>query len=294
MNISEAVEVLKRIKKDIAELNYGKVADKSLNTAIQVMQEYEKEEAVFPEKKDIADKCWNIGDAEEKWTDIGYNQCLDEVRPIFANLQAKCAELEARPTLSREKVEEILQGWSLSIGAKQKIADKIMDLVVDLAETGLHDVVNENNKLKQRIKELEEASISKGLLRERTNYQQLQAKCKELEEGILAITESEQQLQAKCERYEQALRELKRGSCWCEIAIGNPMAKTHSKGCLLAQQALNTSEPKCSEKPKIEPLETKYRNGETIELHDGRMKWDMAYKINEIIEVLNELDRTRD
>ena len=36
----------------------------------------------------------------------------------------------------------------------------------------------------------------------------------------------------------QALRLLKRGSCWCEMAICNPMVKEHSEGCKLAQQLM--------------------------------------------------------
>lgn len=43
----------------------------------------------------------------------------------------------------------------------------------------------------------------------------------------------------------EALKELNRSSgkgCWCEMAIGNPMVKDHSKGCLMAKQALKRAE----------------------------------------------------
>lgn len=34
---------------------------------------------------------------------------------------------------------------------------------------------------------------------------------------------------------EEVIRLLKRGSCWCEMAIGNPMFKEHSEACQKAQ-----------------------------------------------------------
>ena len=37
-------------------------------------------------------------------------------------------------------------------------------------------------------------------------------------------------------KIKEILKELKRGSCWCEMAIGNPMVNGHSKGCFLAQE----------------------------------------------------------
>ena len=37
-----------------------------------------------------------------------------------------------------------------------------------------------------------------------------------------------------------ALRELKRGGkCWCDMAIGNPMVREHSKGCKMSQAILD-------------------------------------------------------
>lgn len=36
-----------------------------------------------------------------------------------------------------------------------------------------------------------------------------------------------------------ALTALKKGSCWCDVAIGNPMYQgEHTKGCLLAQKVM--------------------------------------------------------
>lgn len=44
----------------------------------------------------------------------------------------------------------------------------------------------------------------------------------------------------------EALKQLNRSSdeknCWCEMAIGNPMARNHSKGCLMAKEALSKAE----------------------------------------------------
>ncbi len=33
----------------------------------------------------------------------------------------------------------------------------------------------------------------------------------------------------------EILTKLKRGDCWCERGIGNPMFKDHSEGCRMAQ-----------------------------------------------------------
>ena len=33
---------------------------------------------------------------------------------------------------------------------------------------------------------------------------------------------------------------LKRGDCWCEMAVGNPMATEHDKGCLAAKEILES------------------------------------------------------
>lgn len=32
------------------------------------------------------------------------------------------------------------------------------------------------------------------------------------------------------------IRSLKRGDCWCDMAIGHPLIKSHSEACLSAQQ----------------------------------------------------------
>lgn len=32
----------------------------------------------------------------------------------------------------------------------------------------------------------------------------------------------------------EIIQSLKRGSCWCEVAVGNPMVRGHSKGCIKA------------------------------------------------------------
>ena len=36
----------------------------------------------------------------------------------------------------------------------------------------------------------------------------------------------------------EVVRSLRRGSCWCEMAIGNPMVRGHSSACLAAQKWL--------------------------------------------------------
>lgn len=35
----------------------------------------------------------------------------------------------------------------------------------------------------------------------------------------------------------KALMDLKRGDCWCEVAIGNPMMRNHSPQCENAKRA---------------------------------------------------------
>lgn len=42
--------------------------------------------------------------------------------------------------------------------------------------------------------------------------------------------------------FKEALRLLKRGRCWCQMAIGHPLAHTHSEGCLLAQKLMGEIE----------------------------------------------------
>ena len=36
----------------------------------------------------------------------------------------------------------------------------------------------------------------------------------------------------------KALMDLKRGDCWCEMAIGNPMMRGHSPHCENAKRAM--------------------------------------------------------
>ena len=36
----------------------------------------------------------------------------------------------------------------------------------------------------------------------------------------------------------QVIKGLKRGSCWCEMAIGNPMVSSHSEKCKAAREAV--------------------------------------------------------
>ena len=36
----------------------------------------------------------------------------------------------------------------------------------------------------------------------------------------------------------EIFQSLKRGDCWCEMGIGNPMYTEHSKGCQMVQQFL--------------------------------------------------------
>ena len=37
------------------------------------------------------------------------------------------------------------------------------------------------------------------------------------------------------ELVKSVLNGLKRGDCWCEMAVGNPMVSSHDKDCLRAQ-----------------------------------------------------------
>lgn len=43
----------------------------------------------------------------------------------------------------------------------------------------------------------------------------------------------------RSERLRRALVGLKRGSCFCEAGIGNPMVSTHTRACREAQAALD-------------------------------------------------------
>jgi hypothetical protein len=45
------------------------------------------------------------------------------------------------------------------------------------------------------------------------------------------------------ERSFKALTLLKRGDCWCEMAIGNPMIHDHSEGCKIAQELFAPATP---------------------------------------------------
>ena len=38
----------------------------------------------------------------------------------------------------------------------------------------------------------------------------------------------------------EALKLLKRGTCWCEMAIGHPLVNQHSLGCQAARELLST------------------------------------------------------
>jgi hypothetical protein len=51
------------------------------------------------------------------------------------------------------------------------------------------------------------------------------------------VTLSDKLLVAAPELFE-AIKLLRKGDCFCEFGIGNPMYKEHTKGCILAQQAI--------------------------------------------------------
>ena len=42
----------------------------------------------------------------------------------------------------------------------------------------------------------------------------------------------------RVERVVKLLEALKRGDCWCETAIGNPMQRGHSKSCKEAVEVM--------------------------------------------------------
>lgn len=46
------------------------------------------------------------------------------------------------------------------------------------------------------------------------------------------------------DRLAAALLAVKRGDCWCDMGIGNPMVRDHSPGCLQAQAAVETTRAK--------------------------------------------------
>jgi hypothetical protein len=41
-----------------------------------------------------------------------------------------------------------------------------------------------------------------------------------------------------CKKLKEIIRGLKRGDCWCEMGIGNPMVSSHSPQCIAAQKAI--------------------------------------------------------
>ena len=47
-----------------------------------------------------------------------------------------------------------------------------------------------------------------------------------------------EEAEAEIIKLREALEALKRGDCWCEMAIGNPMVKDHSAACKLASAVL--------------------------------------------------------
>ncbi len=56
----------------------------------------------------------------------------------------------------------------------------------------------------------------------------------------MTMNERSQRLQIRA--LSQALKGVKRGSCWCEMAVGNPMVHSHSPQCLNAQVVIDNLE----------------------------------------------------
>lgn len=56
-------------------------------------------------------------------------------------------------------------------------------------------------------------------------------------EYLVLLTDYESR-ERECNALREALAGLKRGECFCEMAIGNPMYKEHSKQCVKATAAL--------------------------------------------------------
>lgn len=60
-----------------------------------------------------------------------------------------------------------------------------------------------------------------------------------LEAQVLALQRQVAQEQASAKVYRQDTRalfvRLKRGDCWCEVAVGNPNATSHSEVCKTLQ-----------------------------------------------------------
>ncbi len=61
----------------------------------------------------------------------------------------------------------------------------------------------------------------------------------------LAIASQEMDLKGMHEYVDElvkALKGVKRGSCWCEMAIGNPMVSSHDSDCKFAKRVLKEVE----------------------------------------------------
>lgn len=83
------------------------------------------------------------------------------------------------------------------------------------------------------------------------------------QEKIAALDE----LTERCEAMSEALALLKRGDCWCEMAIGHPLLKNHSKGCVIAQNL------DAHIKLRKDLLAEFHQRGDEIESLKGQLVW---------------------
>lgn len=68
----------------------------------------------------------------------------------------------------------------------------------------------------------------------RTDRDRLQRQIDRMQPSVDKHQRMNRHLTEQNDRLCEAIRGLRRGSCWCEMGIGNPMVKTHSPACVAA------------------------------------------------------------
>ena len=103
------------------------------------------------------------------------------------------------------------------------------DIVVSLCISGgRKDWHRVPARLKKRWKNLSEHGVS--MTREPGHYQHRWAVYQKVNAYVAKNS---------IPRFKSIISDLRRGSCWCGKGIGNPMLKTHTDACAVAQEAMS-------------------------------------------------------
>lgn len=73
------------------------------------------------------------------------------------------------------------------------------------------------------------------------------------DEAVQVLWEAVERAIDQCDEAAQLLRSLKRGDCWCEAGIGNPMMTNHSPQCRNAKRWLDKN--RCNTCGDAEPCQ---------------------------------------